>query len=75
MSYLGPAVAFIVTGSLVVETVFGLPGSGRYLVQGAIDRDYPLVMGMIVVYAVLTLLMNFLVDLLYGWLDPGVRHG
>lgn len=40
-----------------------------------IDRDYPLVMGMIVVYAVLTLLMNFLVDLLYGWLDPGVRHG
>ncbi len=75
VSYLGPAVAFIVTGSLVVETVFGMPGTGRYLVQGAIDRDYPLVLGMIVVYAVLTLLMNFLVDLLYGWLDPGVRHG
>ena len=56
VSYLGPAVAFVVTGSLVVETVFGLPGTGRYLVQGAIDRDYPLVMGMIVVYAVLTLL-------------------
>ena len=75
VSYLGPAVAFVVTGSLVIETVFGLPGSGRYLVQGAIDRDYPLVMGMIVVYAVLTLLLNFLVDLIYGWLDPGVRHG
>ena len=75
VSYLGPAVAFVVTGSLVVETVFGLPGTGRYLVQGAIDRDYPLVMGMVVVYAALTLLMNFLVDLLYGWLDPGVRHG
>ena len=75
VSYLGPAIAFMVTGSLVVESVFGLPGSGRYLVQGAIDRDYPLVMGMIVVYAVLTLLLNFLVDLLYGWLDPGVRHG
>lgn len=74
-SYLGPAVAFIVTGSLVVETVFGLPGTGRFLVQGAIDRDYPLVMGMIVVYAVLTLLMNLLVDLIYGWLDPGIRHG
>jgi len=74
-SYLGPAVAFIVTGSLVVETVFGLPGTGRYLVQGAIDRDYPLVMGMIVVYAVLTLAMNLLVDLVHGWLDPGVRHG
>ena len=75
VSYLGPAIAFMVTGSLVVETVFGLPGSGRYLVQGAIDRDYPLVMGMIVVYAVLTLVLNFVADLLYGWLDPGVRHG
>jgi oligopeptide transport system permease protein len=75
LSYLGPAVAFVVTGSLVVETVFGLPGTGRYLVQGAIDRDYPLVMGMIVVYAVLTLLLNFLVDLACGWLDPSVRHG
>jgi oligopeptide transport system permease protein len=74
VSYLGPAVAFVVTGSLVVESVFGLPGTGRYLVQGAIDRDYPLVMGMIIVYAVLTLLLNFLVDLLYGWLDPGVRR-
>jgi oligopeptide transport system permease protein len=74
LSYLGPAVAFVVTGSLVVETVFGLPGTGRYLVQGAIDRDYPLVMGMIVVYGALTLLLNLLVDLAYGWLDPGVRH-
>ncbi|MFZ0007429.1 MAG: ABC transporter permease subunit [Steroidobacteraceae bacterium] len=74
VSYLGPAVAFAVTGSLVVETVFGLPGTGRYLVQGAIDRDYPLVMGMIIVYAVFTLLCNLLADLLYGWLDPGVRH-
>jgi oligopeptide transport system permease protein len=74
VSYLGPAVAFVVTGSLVVETVFGLPGTGRYLVQGAIDRDYPLVMGMIVVYGALTLLLNLLVDLAYGWLDPGVRH-
>jgi len=74
VSYLGPAVAFVVTGSLVVETVFGLPGTGRYLVQGAIDRDYPLVMGMIVVYGALTLVLNLLVDLAYGWLDPGVRH-
>lgn len=75
VSYLGPAVAFVVTGSLVVETVFALPGTGRYLVQGAIDRDYPLVMGMIVVYALLTLVLNLLVDLLHGWLDPGVRRG
>ena len=73
VSYLGPAVAFVITGSLVVETVFGLPGSGRYLVQGAINRDYTLVMGMILVYGVFTLLCNLLADLLYGWLDPRVR--
>jgi oligopeptide transport system permease protein len=74
VSYLGPATAFVVTGSLVVETVFGLPGTGRYLVQGAINRDYTLVMGMIVVYGVITLLCNLIADLLYGWLDPRVRH-
>ena len=74
VSYLGPAAAFVVTGSLVVETVFALPGTGRYLVQGAIDRDYPLVMGMIVVYGALLLALNLLADLAYGWLDPGVRH-
>src|SRR5207302_1885592 len=75
VSYLGPAVAFVMTGSLVVETVFGLPGTGRYLVEGAIDRDYPLVMGMVVVYGALTLLLNLIADLIYGWLDPGVRRG
>ena len=74
VSYLGPAVAFVMTGSLVIETVFGLPGIGRYLVEGAIDRDYPLVMGMIVVYGALTLFLNLIADLIYGWLDPGVRH-
>ncbi|MBV8877022.1 MAG: ABC transporter permease subunit [Gammaproteobacteria bacterium] len=73
-SYLGPAAAFVITGSLVVEAVFGLPGSGRYLVQGAIDRDYPLVMGMVIVYGALTLLLNLLADLACGWLDPGTRH-
>jgi oligopeptide transport system permease protein len=74
VSYLGPATAFVVTGSLVVETVFGLPGSGRFLVEGAINRDYTLVMGMIIVYGALTLLCNLIADLLYGWLDPRVRH-
>ena len=74
VSYLGPAVAFVMTGSLVVETVFGLPGTGRYLVEGAIDRDYPLVMGMVVVYGALTLLLNLIADLIYGALDPGLRH-
>jgi oligopeptide transport system permease protein len=74
VSYLGPATAFVITGSLVVETVFGLPGTGRYLVQGAINRDYTLVMGMITVYGALTLVLNLVADLIYGWLDPTVRH-
>jgi oligopeptide transport system permease protein len=74
VSYFGPATAFVITGSLVVETVFGLPGTGRYLVQGAINRDYPLVMGMVIVYGALTLLFNLIADLIYGWLDPRVRH-
>ncbi len=74
VSYLGPATAFVVTGSLVVETVFGLPGTGRYLVQGAINRDYTLVMGMVIVYGSLLLLLNLGADLIYGFLDPRVRH-
>jgi oligopeptide transport system permease protein len=74
VSYLGPATAYVVTGSLVVETVFGLPGTGRYLVQGAINRDYTLVMGMITVYGALTLSLNLVADIAYGWLDPTVRH-
>ncbi len=75
VSFLGPAVAAIVTGSLVVESVFALPGTGRYLVQGALDRDYPLVMGMVILYGTLTLAANLAADLLHGWLDPRVRHG
>jgi oligopeptide transport system permease protein len=74
VSFLGPAAAFVVTGSLVVETVFGLPGTGRYLVQGAINRDYTLVTGMVIVYGSLVLLLNLLADLAYGWLDPRVRY-
>jgi oligopeptide transport system permease protein len=74
VSYLGPAITFVITGSLVVETVFGLPGTGRYLVQAAINRDYTLVMGMIVVYGAITLLCNLIADLAYGWLDPRVRY-
>jgi oligopeptide transport system permease protein len=74
VSYLGPATAFVVTGSLVVETVFGLPGTGRYLVEGAINRDYTLVMGMVIVYGLITLLCNLAADLIYGWLDPRIGH-
>jgi len=74
VSYLGPAAAAILTGSLVVEQVFAIPGSGRFLVHGAIERDYSLVMGMITVYGSLTLLCNLAADLLCGWLDPRVRY-
>jgi oligopeptide transport system permease protein len=74
VSFLGPAAAGLLTGSLVVEQVFGLPGVGRYFVQGAINRDYTLVMGMVVFYAALILLLNLVVDLAYGWLDPRIRH-
>jgi oligopeptide transport system permease protein len=74
VSYLGPAIAAVMTGSLVVETLFALPGTGRYLVQGAINRDYSLVMGMIVVYGSFTLVCNLVADLVYSWLDPRVRH-
>jgi oligopeptide transport system permease protein len=74
ISFLGPAAAALLTGSLVVEQVFGLPGVGRYFVQGAINRDYTLVMGMVIFYAALILLLNLAVDLLYGWLDPRIRH-
>lgn len=74
VSYLGPATAAVLTGSLVVETIFDIPGIGRYLVQGALNRDYTLVMGMVIVFATLTLALNLLVDLAYGWLDPRVRE-
>ena len=74
-SYLAPAVASIMTGSLVVESIAGLPGIGRYLVQGALNRDYTLVMGMVIIYSTLLIGMGLVVDLLYGWLDPRIRLG
>jgi oligopeptide transport system permease protein len=74
-SYLAPAVASIMTGSLVVESIAGLPGIGRYLVQGALNRDYTLVMGMVIIYSALLIAMGLVVDLLYVWLDPRIRFG
>jgi oligopeptide transport system permease protein len=73
-SYLVPAVAAIMTGSLVVESIAGLPGIGRYLVQGALNRDYTLVLGMVIIYSTLLIGMGLLVDVLYVWLDPRVRQ-
>ena len=75
ISYLGPATAAIVTGSVVIEQVFGVPGLGRYFVQGALNRDYTLVMGVVIFYGALIVLMNLIVDLAYAFLDPRVRHG
>ncbi|MFI4979676.1 MAG: oligopeptide ABC transporter permease OppB [Nevskiales bacterium] len=73
LSYLGPAAAGIVTGSVVIEQVFGIPGIGRYFVQAALNRDYTLVLGVVIFYGALIILFNFLVDLLYGTLDPRLR--
>jgi oligopeptide transport system permease protein len=74
VSYLGPAAAALLTGSVVVETIFGLPGIGRYFVQGALNRDYTLVMGTVIIIAVFVIVFNLIVDLLYAALDPRVRY-
>lgn len=74
VSYLGPAIAGIITGSVVVEQIFSIPGIGRYFVQGSLNRDYTLVMGVTVFYGALVILCNLIADLLYGVLDPKVRY-
>jgi oligopeptide transport system permease protein len=74
VSYLGPAIAGILTGSLVVEQIFGIPGIGRYFVQGALNRDYTLVLGVLIYYATFVILLNLLADILYAVLDPRVRY-
>ena len=73
VSYLGPATAALITGSVVIEQIFGIPGLGRHFVQGALNRDYTLVMGVVVFYGGLIILFNFIVDLAYRWLDPRVK--
>jgi oligopeptide transport system permease protein len=75
ISYLGPAAAGLLTGSVVIEVVFGLPGIGRYFVNASLNRDYTLVLGVVITYAVLLILFNLLVDIAYGWLDPRTRAG
>jgi oligopeptide transport system permease protein len=73
LSYLGPAAAAIIMGSLVVEQIFAVPGLGRYLVNGAFSRDYTLVMGVVLFYAAFLMALNLLVDLAYAWFDPRVE--
>lgn len=73
VSYLGPATAAVITGSVVIEQIFGVPGLGRFFVQGALNRDYTLVMGVVVFYGALIIVFNYLVDIAYAWLDPRVK--
>ena len=73
VSYLGPATAAVITGSVVIESIFDVPGIGRYFVNGALNRDYPVVMGVVIFYAVLIICLNLIVDLIYGFLDPRVK--
>jgi len=74
ISYLGPAAAGILTGSVVIERIFTIPGIGSHFVQGALNRDYTLVMGVVIFYGVLITVFNYLVDLIYAWLDPRIRY-
>ncbi|MBB4188677.1 oligopeptide transport system permease protein [Sinorhizobium terangae] len=74
VSYLAPCAAALLTGSAVVETIFTIPGVGRYFVLGAINRDYTLVMGTVILVAIFVIVFNLMVDILYGLLDPRVRH-
>lgn len=73
VSYLGPAAANLMTGSVVVERIFGIPGVGRYFVEGALSRDYTLVMGTVILISVFVIAFNLIVDVLYSLLDPRVR--
>ncbi|MCW5696088.1 MAG: ABC transporter permease subunit [Bauldia sp.] len=74
VSYLGPGLSYLLTGSLVVEQVFGLPGIGRYFINAALNRDYGLVLGTTILYVILILILNLIVDMIYAWLDPKVRY-
>ena len=72
VSVMGPLTAGLVTGSFVIEFIFSIPGMGRFFITAVTNRDYPLIMGVTLVYAVLIVIANLLVDMIYGWLDPRV---
>jgi ABC-type dipeptide/oligopeptide/nickel transport system permease component len=73
ITILGPLFAALVTGTFVVETIFGIPGMGRFFVTSVTGRDYPVIMGTILLYAMFLVLANLLVDVAYAWLDPRIR--
>lgn len=74
VSYLGPGLSYLLTGSLVVEQIFALPGIGKYFISGALNRDYGLVLGTTILYLFIILALNLVVDVIYAWLDPKVRY-
>ena len=74
VSFLGPALAGLLSGSFVVETIFQVPGLGRYFVQGAFNRDYTLILGTTLLFASLIIVFNLIADIMLAWLDPKVRH-
>ena len=74
ISFMGPATAGLITGSVVIERIYAIPGLGSYFVTGALNRDYTLVMGVVVFYGLLIILLNFVVDMLYAWLNPKIRY-
>jgi oligopeptide transport system permease protein len=74
VSYIGPAIAQLLTGSLVVEKIFGIPGLGTEFVQGALNRDYTVAMGLVLLFGSLLIVSNLIVDVVYGFLDPRIRH-
>lgn len=73
ITLLGPMAANLVTGSFLVEIVFQIPGMGKHFVSAVINRDYPLVMGVTLVYGAVLIICNLLVDLVYSWADPRIR--
>jgi oligopeptide transport system permease protein len=74
ISFMGPATAGLITGSVVIERIYSIPGLGSYFVQGALNRDYTLVMGVVIFYGVVIIVLNFIVDLLYAWMNPKIRY-
>lgn len=74
ISFMGPATAGLITGSVVIERIYAIPGLGAYFVTGALNRDYTLVMGVVVFYGLLIIMLNFVVDMFYAWLNPKIRY-
>ena len=74
VSYLGPAFAGIMTGSVVVEQIFRVPGLGKFFVQSSFNRDYTLIVGVVIVYSVILIIANLIVDIIYALLDPRIAY-